>query len=183
LPFFQAYTDDSTSEQGDQRLYLAGYLNREAAWTLFNLAWKEELATAPPIDYLKMSEANAFVGQFDGWTIEARDKKLRGLTRVIRHFNPLSFEVSASREKFYRDLKPMSPRGLANPHFSCALGVIFGVARYVANTKDAMPIAFIFDEQTGVSDDLALFFDYIPRFIDSPKNRLPWGDFWIRHGA
>jgi hypothetical protein len=24
---------------------------------------------------------------------------------------------------------------------------------------------------------------YIPRFIDSPKNRLPWGDFWIRHGA
>jgi hypothetical protein len=23
----------------------------------------------------------------------------------------------------------------------------------------------------------------IPRFIDSPKNRLPWGDFWIRHGA
>ena len=26
------------------------------------------------------------------------------------------------------------------------------------------------------------FYD-IPRFIDSPKNRLPWGDFWIRHGA
>ena len=25
--------------------------------------------------------------------------------------------------------------------------------------------------------------EYIPRFIDSPKNRLPWGDFWIRHGA
>jgi hypothetical protein len=23
----------------------------------------------------------------------------------------------------------------------------------------------------------------LPRFIDSPKNRLPWGDFWIRHGA
>ena len=23
----------------------------------------------------------------------------------------------------------------------------------------------------------------IPRFIDSPKNHLPWGDFGIRHGA
>ena len=23
----------------------------------------------------------------------------------------------------------------------------------------------------------------IPRFIDSPKNRLPWGDFGIRDGA
>jgi hypothetical protein len=23
----------------------------------------------------------------------------------------------------------------------------------------------------------------IPRFIDSPKNRLPWGDFGIRHEA
>jgi hypothetical protein len=25
--------------------------------------------------------------------------------------------------------------------------------------------------------------DDIPRFIDSPKNRLPWGDFGIRYGA
>src|SRR5271155_4392801 len=24
---------------------------------------------------------------------------------------------------------------------------------------------------------------YILRFIDSPKNHLPWGDFWIRHGV
>jgi hypothetical protein len=25
--------------------------------------------------------------------------------------------------------------------------------------------------------------ELIPRFIDSPKNRLPWGDFGFRHGA
>jgi hypothetical protein len=172
LPYFQAYTDDTESEQGDQRLYLAGYLNREAAWTLFNLAWKEELATAPSIDYLKMSEANAFVGQFHGWTVAARDEKLRGLTRIIRHFKPLSFEVSVSREKYYRDVKPVAPRGLANPHFTCTLGVIFGVVRYVANNKDAMPIAFIFDEQTGVSDDLALFFDHMKLSLPSAARNL-----------
>jgi hypothetical protein len=27
------------------------------------------------------------------------------------------------------------------------------------------------------------YYLYIPRFNDSPKNRLPWGDFGIRHGA
>jgi hypothetical protein len=91
---------------------------------------------------------------------------------VIRHFNPLSFEVSVSREKYYQEVKPVAPRGLANPHFICTLGVIFGIARYVANSKDAMPITFVFDEQTGVSDDMALFLDYMKMSLPSAARNL-----------
>jgi hypothetical protein len=37
-------------------------------------------------------------------------------------------------------------------------------------------------ERAVIKKRVANFKD-IPRFIDSPKNRLPWGDFGIRHGA
>jgi hypothetical protein len=77
----QAFIDDSASDTGDRRLYLARYLNRTDRWALFSEAWREELKAAPSIAYLKMSEANAFVGQFKGWTTADRDEKLRALTQ------------------------------------------------------------------------------------------------------
>jgi hypothetical protein len=168
----QAFIDDSTSEVGDRRLYLAGYLNRADRWTLFSEAWREELKAAPSIDYLKMSEANAFAGQFAGWSTAARDEKLRGLIRVINHFEPMSFEFSVSREDYYRDVKPVAPRGIGNPHFVCCLHVIFGIAQYVDREKVKVPIDFIFDQQTGVSDDLALFLDHMKMNLPRSARKL-----------
>lgn len=172
---YHAYIDDSASDQGDQRLYLAGYLNSQAAWALFTEAWREELAATPSIDYLKMSEANACVGQFAGWNLTARDEKVRGLIRVIRHFKPLSFEVSVSRADFFRHLKPVAPRGLANPHFICCIGILFSVTRHVAGATDKMPVAFTFDAQTGVSDDLALLLDYMKQSLPQKARALILG--------
>jgi hypothetical protein len=136
LPFI----DDSASDTGDRRLFLAGYLNRTDRWALFSEAWREELKAAPSIAYLKMSEANAFVGQFTGWTTDDRDEKLRGLIRVIKHFEPMSFEFSVSREEYYREVKPAAPRGIGNPHFACCLQVVFGLAQYVDSEKVTVPM-------------------------------------------
>jgi hypothetical protein len=133
--YLQAFIDDSASETRDQRLFLAGYLNRASKWRLFSEAWTAELRAVPVIDYLKMSEANALAGQFEGWTDSARNEKLRGLARVINHFNPLSFEFSVSREDYYRHVRPVAPRGLGNPHFVCCFGVVSGVARHVEFKK------------------------------------------------
>jgi hypothetical protein len=124
LAFLRAFTDDSGSEVGDRRLFMAGYLNRAELWALFADAWDEELKASPSIDYLKMAEAQNLRDQFDwrnGWTEEKRDEKLRALARVIRHFNPMSFQVSIDRRHFYQVLEPVSPRGLANPTFRSAL--------------------------------------------------------------
>ena len=172
LASLQAFIDDSASDTGDRRLYLAGYLNRADKWALFSEAWREELKVAPAIDYLKMSEANALDGQFAGWTIGARDDKLRGLVRVINHFEPMSFEFSLSREEYYRHVKPVAPRGIGNPHFVCCLHVVFGLAQYVDSEKVKVPIDFIFDQQTGVSDDLALFLDYMKRNLPRSARKL-----------
>jgi hypothetical protein len=168
----QAFIDDSASDCGDRRLYLAGYVNRADRWAHFSVAWREELKAAPSIDYLKMSEANAFAGQFAGWAIAARDEKLCGLIRVINHFEPMSFEFSLSREEYYRHVKPVAPRGLGNPHFVCCLHVLFGLARFADSEKVNVPIDFIFDQQTGVSDDLALFMDHMKKSLPRGARKL-----------
>jgi len=175
LAFLQAFTDDSASEVGDRRLFLAGYLNRAEQWALFSEAWDGELHAAPSIDYLHMVEAQNLRDQFDrrkGWDEAKRDEKLRGLARVIRRFKPISFQFTINREVFYRDLKPVSPRGLANPHFSACFGIVAGLAQYAESKGGNIPIDFIFDEQDGVSDDINLFFEHMKQDIPKAALRL-----------
>lgn len=170
----QAFIDDSGSLSGDQRLFMAGYLNEATKWALFSIAWQEELDALPSIEYLKMSEAFAFKGQFIGWSEAARDDKLRGLARVIKHFKPLSFEVSVSRSEYARLVTPNAPRGLG-PHFVCCFGVISSVARVAdVNGFDA-PIDFIFDKQDGVEDDMRLFFSEMIKDLPASARRLVRG--------
>jgi hypothetical protein len=54
-----------------------------------------------------------------------------------------------------------------------------------AESQRMMRLQIIIDEvsKRAEDSDLVTLLATIPRFIDSPKNRLPWGDFWIRHGA
>jgi hypothetical protein len=161
LAFLQAFTDDSAAETGDRRLFFAGYLNRTQDWALFSDAWAEELQTTPAIEYLKMTEANSLSGQFakrKGWTEEKRDEKLRGLARVISHFDPISFQMSIDRDHFYRALKPVTPKGFNNPSFHCCIATVTSIVRFASGSKYRGKIEFIFDEQKEIEDEVDLFF-------------------------
>jgi len=171
----QAFIDDSASEKGDKRLFMAGYLNRSDTWQLFAEAWDEELRSPPGIAYLRMVEANALRGEFKGWTKEARDQKLSGLARVINHFKPVSFQFTVNRDEHFRVLTPVSPRGLGSPHFICCFSVMSGVARYVAGNKANAQIEYIFDEQDGVSADMPLLFHEMIRRIPHKARKLIGG--------
>jgi hypothetical protein len=168
LAFIRAFFDDSASEIGDRRLFLAGYINRAESWALFSEAWDEELRADPAIEYFKMVEAQNLRDQFSwrkGWNEQNREQKLRGLARVIRHFEPISFQVSIDREFFYRTVTPVSPRGLANPYFDCVGAVVAKVADFAAAAKFDGPVEFIFDKQDGVEDDITMFFaQMVPHF-------------------
>jgi hypothetical protein len=176
LAFIRAFFDDSAAESGDRRLFIAGYINRAESWALFSDAWDEELRATPSIEYLKMSEAQNLGGQFDhrrGWDEGKRAEKLRGLVRVIRHFEPLSFQISVDREFFYRVYSPVSPRGLANPYFDCIAATVATVADFGARAKFESPIEFIFDKQDGVEDDISMFFaQMVPRFRKRVRNMI-----------
>lgn len=144
---------------------------------LFADAWAEELKAAPSIEYLKMVEAQNLRDQFDrrrGWTEEKRDEKLRGLARVINHFNPMSFQVSIDRRHFYDVLAPISPRGLANPYFSCCSAVMATLANFASQAKAKGKIEFIFDQQDGVSADIHMMFESMRETV--PRSVRKWID-------
>jgi len=145
-------------------------------WALFADAWDEELKAGRPIRYLKMSEANSLRGEFERWTPLERNEKLRGLKRVARHFGPLTFHTSISRADS-QALKPVTPRGFANPHFLCCFGIVTTVTRYVDQAvseagKVAVPIEFIFDQQSGVESDVETFFDDMTKHLPSASRKL-----------
>ena len=175
LAFLRAFVDDSAANTGDQRLFLAGYLNTADNWERFAVAWDEELCTAPSIDYLKMAEAQNLRDQFDGWSQPERDKKLFDLARVICHFKPFSFQFSVNRTQYYELVRPVSPRGFGNPHFIASFGAVSGLARFAASQKIKTPIDFIFDQQDGVDADIGLFFEYMTQQLPRSVRRLITG--------
>jgi hypothetical protein len=161
--------DDSASDQGDKRFFIAGYIARSDVWDAFSKAWAIELASGTPIAYLKMSEAKAFRGQFKGWTMKQRKRKLARLNRVIECFQPMSFHSSVPRNAKFERYKRAAPRGLASPHFLCGFAAVSAVARHFANAPEPCSIEFIFDTQAGVDEDTDLFFDEMIKRV--PKAR------------
>lgn len=164
----QAYIDDSASNKTDQRLFLAGYINEADRWTRFSKAWAEELRQPPAIAYLKMSDANALEGEFRGWNAKDRDEKLRGLARVIRHFEPRSIHASVSQSAFRTIVAPVAPHGFSTPYSLCFPAMILPLAIRQANEGSKLTIDFIFDNQESLGTQAAFFYDKIRR--EQPKH-------------
>ncbi|MDF2984032.1 MAG: hypothetical protein K0Q69_3804, partial [Devosia sp.] len=168
-----AYFDDSGSDAGERDLVFAGLVNSKDTWAQFETAWRVALAEHPAIAHLKMVEANGLRGQFAGWTRDARDKKLESMTEVLHRFRPKwTFDVSISRAEYERHVSPVSSRGLATPYFAGTFGAVSMVARYLASEGITTPVSFVFDEQSGVSADVALFFDYMIENLDPASRTL-----------
>lgn len=161
LVMLQAYVDDSASDQRDQRLFLAGYINTADRWIRFSDAWAEELRQPPAIGYLKMSEANGFGGEFRGWDAPGRDEKLRGLARVIRHFKPRSMHASVSQSEFRAIVAPVAPHGFSTPYSLCFQAMMLPLAIFQEKERIKLPIDFIFDDQEGLGTQAAFFYGKI----------------------
>ena len=161
LVMLQAYVDDSASDQGDQRLFLAGYINTADRWIRFSDAWAEELKQPPAIGYLKMSEANGFWGEFHGWDAADRDEKIKGLARVIRHFEPSSIHASVSQSEFKAIVAPVAPHGFRTPYSLCFQAMMLPLAISQAKERINVPIDFIFDNQEGLGTQAAFFYGKI----------------------
>ena len=172
LAFLQAFVDDSAAERGDGRLFMAGYINTVANWERFSDDWNAVLRRQPEIDYLRMTEANALDKQFRGWSVPTRDLKLAKLAKVIRRYKPESFHFSVDRAEYLRRMKPVAPRGLASAHYAGTFGVVTIVTRFLATTGFKGKVDFIFDEQSGVSADLALFFDFMAKHLPPEARNL-----------
>jgi hypothetical protein len=157
----QAFVDDSASDSGDQRFFLCAYVNTAEKWADFSDSWQVAMHAPPPIEYLKMAEAQNLRGQFRGWSAADRDAKVLLLAKTIRRYRPWSVECSVSREEFRRILKPAAPYPLQNPYFGCFYGVIYSVARFHHANGVTVPTDFVFDEQGSVGVDAAMYYQWL----------------------
>jgi len=108
-----------------------------------------------------MVEAANLRGQFKGWDAKARDVKVLSLGRLIRKYDPWSFECSVSRESFNRILRPVAPYDLKSPYFMCFYGAIITIARYQSSKGIDVPVDFVFDEQEGLGEAVVRWYEYI----------------------
>ena len=178
MAVLEAYVDDSASEHGDRRLFLAGYINTAEKWARFSDVWRDQLRASPSLAYLKMSEANNLSGQFRGWPRADCDEKLKGLARLIRHFEPRSIHSSVSRIEFAEIIKPVAPYGFSKPYFYCFQAIMIPLAYSQCESGgDRVPIDFIFDDQQGVGKEARFFYQLIreaqPRAIQKLLSASP----------
>lgn len=178
LAFLRAFVDDSVAQKGDKRLFYAGYLHRADAWAEFSEVWDRELVAWPRIEYFKGTEANSLAGQSQDWDRPKRDAKVAKLAQIIREAGAFPFHFSLNRKLFEEVLKPVSPYGLAQPHFTACFHVVSGVAQYAASQNITTPIEFIFDQQDGVDESVRLFFSEMIKSLPSEARNLisdvPW---------
>ena len=175
MAILRAFTDDSSAQAGDRRLFLAGYLHSAEAWAAFSTEWRTELNAWPAIKYFKAKEANRLSGQFDGaqgWDNTRRDVKVANLAAIIQRYQPLSYQFSINRQIFEEKLKPVSPYGFGRPHFQLCYAVVAGLAQYAASEKVTVPIDFVFDQQEGVDDDIGMFFNALIEALPTDAKKL-----------
>lgn len=157
----QAFIDDSMSDIGDRRYYLAGLINTADKWSRFSDEWAAELASEPAIKYFRNVEAQSNRGPFKGWTRKQRVHKLERLASVAARFKPWTFEVSLSRREFDRIYKPHTLHALSHPFQICFVMVMEIVARLHEAENFKVPVDFIFDETEGLSDLIVIMFDWL----------------------
>jgi hypothetical protein len=83
LVAWRAYIDDSGHRPHSPVLVLGGWIAPIAKWAEFVPDWQQMLNERPPIDYFKMNEAARLIGQFNSWSEERRDGRVRLAYGVI----------------------------------------------------------------------------------------------------
>ena len=164
-----AFVDDSSSDVGDRRLFLAAYINGAEQWLAFGHEWRAVLEEPPKLGYLKMAEAQNLSGQFRGWSPAERDAKVLRLGKVIAAHRPWSVHCSISRADYTRIVAPVAPFPLKQPYFSCFWGIIRTAADYhlqldrsrPLDTLPVPPVDYVFDEQGGLGTDAALWYRWL----------------------
>lgn len=167
------FGDDSASDIGDRRMFLAAYVHHADNWTRFSDLWRRELEL-DSLEYFKMVEANGLRGQFGGWCPARRDAKVLAFAKLIQDHRPWFAACSVSRAEYAELLSPIAPENLKNPYFACFWGVISAATRYMQEQKieNPLPVDFVFDNQEGLGHDSALFYPWLKADSDPQEKKL-----------
>src|SRR5207248_2732953 len=103
LMAFQAFIDDSGS--GVPVFVLSGYVSSVDWWESFSDEWQALLDEPPKLAYFKMREAASRSGQFAGFKIEQRNKRLEKFIALVNHAAQMSVASVVPMKHYKRILE------------------------------------------------------------------------------
>lgn len=161
LMVFQTFIDDSGSEPQSPIFVLAGFIAPHVNWARFSDDWQTELDKSPKLDYFKMTEAAGLGGQFSrrrGWNEAIRDIRVMNFANIVLKHAAIRVEFTMRHDDFGRYISsiPAVQRSLYidHPYVMLAFHAIMIVAAHQDMFGIIKPCDFIFDEQTGFSDEM-----------------------------
>ncbi|MGC1783784.1 MAG: DUF3800 domain-containing protein [Acidobacteriaceae bacterium] len=113
------FVDDSGSDASADGLFvLYGYQMEEARWEDFAQRWDAQLKRPDffPIDYCRMSDAEAGTGPFVGMDDIFRKRKVRDLAGVIRDCNPTGVGCKMTWKAYNEIVRGKVDSRLDNPY-------------------------------------------------------------------
>jgi Protein of unknown function (DUF3800) len=173
LLVLHAYIDDSGQTEPPV-FVLAGYVARAERWAEFSDAWKAALAGPPVLDYFKMWQASTREEQFKGWSVEARDARLRLLAGIIRDHALLAVAVTAPHDDYKAVFMGAIDRFHDRPYSLLYHSIMFRLLHWQIAAGLDEPVDFIFDEQMHDSDRVQAGFSDVLE-ATSPEVRRRFG--------
>ena len=76
-------------ERKDEAFLIAAWVGAVETWEASAEEWQRELERPPSVRYFKHHDAKSLCGEFDGWDVEAVNKKMLALANVICANKPL----------------------------------------------------------------------------------------------
>ncbi len=144
------YFDDSGSDAMSPVFALGGLIASVDSWKSFSAEWDAKLKEEPSIEYLKMSDANSFNGQFRrGWNPRLRDQKLLELAEIIPKHALFRADISMSPEIWRLYIKgTMFTESVNSPYFYLFYALLTAIAihnKRLGLIKQNDDLDFIFD--------------------------------------
>lgn len=114
-----AYFDDSGTGLDSPVFVIAGYVGAPTQWAEFSNRWdavlkKPHRLKPEGLAYFKASHAMARTGEFEGWTIEERDYRLRELLSLVPEYDLNGVFVVIPIEPYRRIFTYLDGKGIVD---------------------------------------------------------------------
>jgi hypothetical protein len=128
---------------------LGSWIGTAKEWAAFSDCWAEALWMKPRVDYFKLAEAQNLTGQFNGWSEQSRDERLRVLVKTIERHKLLGVTNAIPYDAHKEIFGDLPDKGVQDAYFISFFGIIALLAGYHQKQGHNEQIDFIFDIQPG----------------------------------
>jgi hypothetical protein len=177
LLMLKAYIDDSNMNMPPVSV-LGGWVGPAKDWAHFSDCWAEALWMKPRLNYFKLVEAQNLRGEFNGWSEQSRNERVRLLIKIIERHKFLGVTSAMPLDAYKEIFGHLPDPGVRAPYFLSFFGIISHLAAHYQGRGETEPVDFIFDIQPGYAEVVIASWE---RFLEvaPPEIRPLLGDYPI----